>query len=80
MGPAAAEQAPESYLVDAIGTAVSCCVGASGHAEAAMQYASVHWAREPGWAESGAEPPSAQERQAADRARRDQGRDARREI
>ena len=41
MGPAAAEQAPESYLVDSIGTAVSCCVGASGHAEAAMEYAST---------------------------------------
>ena len=41
MGPATAEQAPESYLVDSIGTAVSCCVGASGHAEAAMEYAST---------------------------------------
>ena len=80
MGPATAEQAPDSYLVDSIGTAVSCCVGASGYAEAAMEYASTHWAREPGWAEPGAEPPSAQERQAADRARQAQGRDARREA
>ena len=61
---------------------VSCCAGLTGHADAALEYANTYWEREPGWAEalgggmddkSGAEPPSAAKRQAADAARQAKG-------
>ena len=47
LGPAAADQARESYLVDATGTVVSCCVSSTGHAAAAMEPASTGFETSP---------------------------------
>jgi len=90
-GALGAETPCVSYLVDATGAVVSTSAAASGHASRAMEAAEQQgWEREPGWVEEltggasgggdggdgGTGPPSAEERRAADAARRDERRGA----